>query len=120
MVLSEVCEFLACGNVCLPVRRPEPLSALLCVCLCVRVCSGEMGHRGGGHLAGTAESGGVQRHLHPARHPRLRAAAPGEEGPEGTHTRLLGFLSPPVNLCEPSRSTINSFSLPPLGLLYFF
>lgn len=82
--------------VCIPVRHSEPLSALLCVCIFVRVCvcacahmcvcvySGKMGHRGGGHLAGTAESGGVQRHLHPTRHPRLRAAAPGEEGPEGT------------------------------------
>ncbi|XP_035994737.1 diacylglycerol kinase eta isoform X3 [Fundulus heteroclitus] len=46
--------------------------------------SGEMGHRGGGRLAGTAESGGVQRHLHTTRHPRLRAAAPGEEGPKGS------------------------------------
>ncbi|XP_061579223.1 diacylglycerol kinase eta isoform X2 [Cololabis saira] len=45
--------------------------------------SGEMGHRGGGRLAGTAESGGVQRHFHPTRHPRLGAPAPGEEGPEG-------------------------------------
>ncbi|XP_060909634.1 diacylglycerol kinase eta isoform X2 [Labrus mixtus] len=46
--------------------------------------SGEMGHRGSGRLAGTAESRGVQRQLHPARHPRLGAAAPGEEGPEGS------------------------------------
>ncbi|XP_045910832.1 diacylglycerol kinase eta isoform X2 [Micropterus dolomieu] len=46
--------------------------------------SGEMGHRGGGRLAGTAESGGVQRHLHPTRHPRFGATAPGEEGPEGS------------------------------------
>ncbi|XP_037832083.1 diacylglycerol kinase eta isoform X2 [Kryptolebias marmoratus] len=45
--------------------------------------SGEMGHRRGGHLAGTAEPGGVQRHLHSTRHSRIRAAAFGEEGPEG-------------------------------------
>lgn len=79
----------------------------------MRVCSGEMGHRGGGHLAGTAESRGVQRHLHPARHQRLRAAAPGKEGPKGRHIHT-------VNLCEPPRPTINSFSLPPLSLLYLF
>ena len=104
-----------CMAVCarIPVRRPEPLSALLCVCvsLCVFVyvcvCSGEMGHGGSGRLAGTAESGGVQRHLHPTRHQRLRAASPGEERPEGTHTRLLPHLSPSVNLCEPSRPTHN-------------
>ncbi|XP_069388673.1 diacylglycerol kinase eta isoform X2 [Paralichthys olivaceus] len=46
--------------------------------------SGKMGPRGGGRLAGAAESGGVQRHLHPPRHQRLGAAAPGEEGPEGS------------------------------------
>ncbi|XP_034003627.1 diacylglycerol kinase eta isoform X1 [Trematomus bernacchii] len=46
--------------------------------------SGEVGSRGGGGLVGAAESRGVQRHLHPTRHPRLGAAAPGEEGPEGS------------------------------------
>lgn len=47
-----------------PSRRSEPPSALFCVFLCgVHVCSREVGHRGGGHLAGTDESGGVQRHL---------------------------------------------------------
>ncbi|XP_054642745.1 diacylglycerol kinase eta isoform X1 [Dunckerocampus dactyliophorus] len=58
--------------------------ARLCVCVCVCVCSGQVGHRGGGRLAGAAESGGVPRHFHPTRHPRLGAAAPGEEGPEGS------------------------------------
>lgn len=77
----------------------------LCVFVYVCVCSGEMGHRGSGRLAGTAESGGVQRHLHPTRHQRLGATSPGEERPEGTHTRLLPHLSPSVNLCEPSRPT---------------
>ncbi|XP_077435981.1 diacylglycerol kinase eta isoform X5 [Vanacampus margaritifer] len=44
--------------------------------------SGAMGHRRGGRLAGAAEPGRVPGHLHPTRHPRLGAAAPGEEGPE--------------------------------------
>ncbi len=113
------CESDSFWCACIPVRRPEPLSALLrvcvCVCvfvhMCVCVCSGEMGHRGGGHLAGTAESGGVQRHLHPTRHPRLGATAPGEEGPEGTHTPVTTHISPSVNLCEPSRPTHNQLFL---------
>ncbi|XP_035030104.1 diacylglycerol kinase eta isoform X2 [Hippoglossus stenolepis] len=46
--------------------------------------SGKMGPRGGGRLAGAAESGRVQGHLHPPRHPRLGAAAPGAAGPEGS------------------------------------
>ncbi|XP_036965947.1 diacylglycerol kinase eta isoform X2 [Acanthopagrus latus] len=46
--------------------------------------SGEMGHGGGGRLAGTAEPGGVQRHIHPTRHQRLGATSPGEERPEGS------------------------------------
>ncbi|XP_030199472.1 diacylglycerol kinase eta isoform X2 [Gadus morhua] len=46
--------------------------------------SGEVGYRGRGRLAGAAEPGGVPGHLHPPRHPRLRAAAPGAQGPEGS------------------------------------
>ncbi|XP_062258160.1 diacylglycerol kinase eta isoform X2 [Platichthys flesus] len=46
--------------------------------------SGKMGPGGGGRLAGAAEPGRVQRHLHPPRHPRLGAAAPGAAGPEGS------------------------------------
>ncbi|KAM9802017.1 diacylglycerol kinase eta isoform X2 [Syngnathus typhle] len=46
--------------------------------------SGEMGHRRGGCVAGAAESGRVPGYLHPTRHPRLGAAALGEEGPEGS------------------------------------
>ncbi|XP_057708025.1 diacylglycerol kinase eta isoform X2 [Corythoichthys intestinalis] len=46
--------------------------------------SGKMGHGRGGCLVGAAESGRVPGHLHSTRHTRLRAAAPGEEGPEGS------------------------------------
>lgn len=82
------------------------LSLFCSVCVCVScVCSGEMGHRGGGRLAGTAESGGVQRHLHPTRHPRFGAAAPGEEGPEGKHT--------PVNTPQSLSKSVWTTSPPP-------
>lgn len=88
--------------------------ASLFVCTCVWcVYSGEMGHRGGGHLAGTAEPGGVQRHLHSTRHPRLGAAAPGEEGPEGKHT----FTEASVNLLISSLLTHARLCLLPGGVL---
>lgn len=111
VVLSKVVEFVFVFF-CVPTCEGtlSLFLPLLCVCLCVHVWSGEMGHRGGGHLAGTAESGGVQRHLHPARRPRLRAATPGKEGPEGMHTRLLALLGPSVNLYEPSFPKINFLS----------
>ena len=51
--------------------------------LALDLCSSEVGYGGSGHLAGAAQLGGVQRHLHPTRHPWLRAPSPGEERPEG-------------------------------------
>ncbi len=54
--------------------------------LALYLCSSEVGHWGGGRLAGAAQLGRIQRDLHPPRHPRLRAPAPGEERPEGIHT----------------------------------
>lgn len=103
-------------GVCAYLRGALSLFLLCSMCVCLCVCSGEMGHRGGGHLAGTAESGGVQRNLHPTRHPRLGATAPGEEGPEGTHTHLLTRLNPSVNLCGPS--SLNPQSALSLCLLW--
>ncbi len=44
---------------------------------------GRVGAAGGGGLAGGAAAAGVRGRIHPSRHPRGRAAHPGEEGPEG-------------------------------------